>query len=126
MSPTLVKSFVVFAFLALVSARDDKCTTVAKGDLNHIPVQLPRLNLPPYQQKWDLSISQPCDVVGMMMKVCDPDSPPVPTLDVLSTNEVIVTRNGNPIQHSATVDTTVFCKFDTHYVGSVRAVPLRV
>ncbi|RVE42910.1 hypothetical protein evm_012438 [Chilo suppressalis] len=115
MAPTLIKSFVVFAFIALVSAQDDKCTTVTKGALTGTPVMFPRYSLPKLQPSWFIPITQPCKVAGVMMNVCDPDGAPAPSVEILNLSKAWITRNADSMLHDITVDVIVFCKATSPY-----------
>ncbi|RVE42912.1 hypothetical protein evm_012440 [Chilo suppressalis] len=124
MAATPVFCLVVFTLVTFGNAVQNKqCTVDTYGDLRGAPVQLKPVPLNPPTTSWDLTIPQPCNVAGVVVKVCDPDSPPAPTLYVFSTNEATIKRNGWPLLHNAIVDTTVFCTTSNIPVNSVRVVP---
>ncbi|RVE42914.1 hypothetical protein evm_012442 [Chilo suppressalis] len=83
----------------------DHCESLLSGT----PIYLDTVYLNPPQRIWNVLVQKSCPVNGLVMKVCDPDAPQIPTVDILSRTEAIVLRHGLLLQ-SATVDTTVYCR----------------
>ncbi|RVE42913.1 hypothetical protein evm_012441 [Chilo suppressalis] len=123
MAATSVFCAVVFAVVTFANAQlKDSCAVDTYGDLKGAPIQLKPVPLTPPVSAWDITIPEPCDVAGVTVKLCDPDSPPEPTVKLVSKKLAVIRRNGSPIAHSAKLDITVFCKF-SNPVGGVIAVP---
>ncbi|RVE42916.1 hypothetical protein evm_012444 [Chilo suppressalis] len=85
---------------------------VVRGRLSQpglTPVHLDPVHLNPLLKSWDILLQKSCNVAGVLMKVCDPDAPPMPNVELVSLTQANIKRHGFPI-NSATVETTVYCE----------------
>ncbi|CAG9784760.1 unnamed protein product [Diatraea saccharalis] len=108
MAAAWVISFALAA-ASLVQAQNPQCQTEMIGQITGNPLPLQPVPLLPPSSTWDITIPSVCVNAGLLVKVCDPDGPPLPTVTPLNNREIIVKRNANPLLQPAMVYVTVFC-----------------
>ncbi|RVE42906.1 hypothetical protein evm_012434 [Chilo suppressalis] len=96
--------------LSLSQAQDGRCTIANFGDIHGKSIQLPTTQLRPLRARWDLLIPDKCLNAGLVVKACDHDGPPSPTVTILSSHAVTIERNALLRFHHLVVDVTVFCR----------------